>query len=159
MEVSRCHGQRKEEEREEESHVILSTSGRSLLLIYPLPSPSCAVTLLLPAVRSSVPAGPLSSGKVPCAITWDDAWAWVYRNNRPKLWTPPSGSSENKNRNNMVLTTCKRWDWKRKGRKINVKSKNKNKKNAENYLPTNPHTPQNCLIRVSVVDDRLPDGR
>jgi len=31
-------------------------------------------------VHSSVPAGPLSSGKVPCAITWDDAWAWVYRN-------------------------------------------------------------------------------
>jgi len=62
--VLRCHGQRKKEEREEESHVILSTSGRSLLLIYPLPSPSCAVTLLLPAVCSSAPAGPPSSGKV-----------------------------------------------------------------------------------------------
>jgi len=35
----------------DESHVILSTSGRSLLLIYPLPSPSCA-TLPLPAVCS-----------------------------------------------------------------------------------------------------------
>ena len=69
-------------ERREESYVILSTSGRSLLLIYPLPSPSCAVTLLLPAVRSSVPASPLSSGKVPCAITCDDAWAWVYRNSK-----------------------------------------------------------------------------
>jgi len=62
--LSRCHGQRKKEEREEESHVILSTSGRSLLLIYPLPSPSCAVTLLLQAVCSSVPGGPPSSGEV-----------------------------------------------------------------------------------------------
>ena len=51
--------------REQKSHVILSTSRRSLLLIYRLPCPSCAVTLLLLAVCISLPAGLLSSGKVP----------------------------------------------------------------------------------------------
>jgi len=63
--ATNCHanGDKKEEKKKVMS--FISTSGRSLLLIYPLPSPSCAVTPLLSAVCSSAQAGPLSSGKVP----------------------------------------------------------------------------------------------
>jgi len=53
-----------QERREEESYVVLSASGRSFLLISPLLSPSCTVTLLLSVVCSSTPASLLSSGEV-----------------------------------------------------------------------------------------------